>query len=229
MVNKGEKPTEVTLADGPILATELVHVLRTAWADTDDDWSTSVTINWEDGHSATIRKLDNLEPIEDAANVSSVSGHFSYADGSTLSLDIRQYSDNKLTAKGNTARSRQTEIAQFWAALPDRASLPAPVATGIWWFGFFAVCFVICGVLYTHLFTDEVVTLANWIYTGSLFFGGAAFLLFARSTATRRARRHPVRYHRSRRDTQQFWSPVAAIVGIASLVVAILTWLYPRN
>lgn len=229
MVIKGEKATEVTLADGPILATELADVLRTAWSDDERFLSNYVSIDWQDGHKATVRELGDLQAIEDAENIGSIHGQFRYSDGSELSLSILSYYKNVMTAKGSTARSKQSEIAQLWTALPHRARLHSSIATGLWWFGLFLICFVIYGIGHTHLVTHSPVTLTDWIITASIFVVGAASLVFARSTQTMRARRHPVIYHRKQKDKQHFWGVVAVVVGTGSLVVAMLAWLYPRN
>jgi hypothetical protein len=231
MVIKGEKPTEVTLADGPILTTELAEVLRTAWPDTDDDWPLFnwVSIHWDSGHEATVRNLDKLEPIEDAENVSTVYGSFRYSDKSELTLNIRPYSGNTVTAKGSIARSKASEIAQRWAGLPDRAKVKAPIPSALWVVGYLLIGLMIYGTTYNHFVTRLPVTPLDWLYTAGWFLTGVALVLFARSTATLRARRQPVVYRRKRIDPQHVWAAVTAIGGIGVFVVAMLTWLYPRN
>jgi hypothetical protein len=224
MVNKGVQPTKTELARGQITPDELVQVLKTAAAGADSPF---IKIYWRDGHQAVVSDIDKLEPIEDVGELDSLFCMFDYADGSQLTMTVLGSRLSHLSALGETARQRQSEVGQLWAGLPGRATM-----TSKW--GFFA------WVLSVGMMTGALVQLVlGGFYQSSLVAWGprvsavllsvGLFLFLRARTALRYRSSKPVSL--IRRDSRQtdIWTVIAGVTGVISMAIAIVAYVHPLN
>lgn len=229
MVTKAEKPREVMLSRGSILPSELVSVVTSAWEGATGVFD-HVAVVWDDGHSAAVRKLDELAPIEDAEGISSLAGNFTYEDGSELKLALSRYSENTMSAKGQTARQRQAVIAQQWATFPKRGRWSAKSADRAesWSASFLAV---VGFLLLISIFDEGIRNSATWaaVKAGVLILSWCLFLS-VRATVSVRASRKLVTLDRSvRRSAAETWTIIAGVAGVLALALALITYFYPRK
>lgn len=107
-MNKKDKPTDVELKRGVILPSELTQLLQIGAPGAS---STFVMAVWNDDRQASVTNVSDMDPLEDAEGVESIHAEFRYSDESTLTIRLRIYSENNLSAVGDTARQRQSAIA----------------------------------------------------------------------------------------------------------------------
>lgn len=224
MVQKDEKATEVRLARGPILTTELADLLRVAWVDTENCYAVA-RFRWKDGHAATVRDVDELSQIEDATNVTGMTSRFTYEDGSSLDLDVTGYSDATVSAKGGVARERQTEITRMWANIPNRSGLHPKLASFVWNARFSLVVGGLAGLIYTLVFRLHDTPVWSWLFGVGLILLGIALWLYDRASPSGQTRRHLLVYHRSESKLERVGVLVGVATGVGSLVVSVVALL----
>lgn len=226
MVQKGEKETEVRLARGPILTTELARLVGIAWADA-KRWSAFVNCHWIDGHTATVRNLADLDHIEDAPGVKIVHGRFTYEDGSNLEFTVARYEPPSVSATGVTARQRQTAMAQLWASFPQRSFLHPWAANALWYSRHSLTGAAVAGLLYSLIFRMHDTAIWGWMFILGLLLVGVALWLSVRASPNGRFRLHPIVYHRTGSKTEQIGVWGGLLIGLVSLIVSTLAWLLP--
>jgi hypothetical protein len=228
VVNKSEKSSEERLPPGPILPSDLAAALRTAATDAT---YMRVWIRWSDDHTATVRDIDELEPIEDAAGIESVDATFNYADDSDLEIDLRLYRDCTVSAKGRTARERKSMVAQQWAAIPGRGRLTRQQSFWAW---NMSQSFVVGSMfsLALGLFFAFFVHVHAALPLG---LGAAAaavcIYLAVRRTPSVRALSKMVVLERKSDSRVEFWTVVAGLAAVIALLWGVIwgvfTYVYP--
>ena len=225
-MNKDDKPKVQLLARGPLLPKELLTILERAAVDAT---YTSIRVAWKDKHSARIRDIAELDPIEDIENVSRVYAVFSYEDGSDLTVEVDDYLDSQVSALGQEARKRQSALYEYWGTLPNRSRLNdrrigllLKISIGLL-FSSAAVCIY---TLINHELRESVpfytAVMAYTVIAWSGFF-------FIRSRPGVRAVGKLVVLNRPETRTVDKWAIVSGLTSIAALAVAIITYLWPRN
>lgn len=229
MVNKTEKSREVTLARGPILPSELASVLATAWDGATGLFNDTVIV-WADRHSASIRSLDDLEPIEDAQGIAVISGRFQYEDKSSLEISLSRYENNTVKARGGTARQRQSAIAQQWATFPGRGRLSQRWASLAW---SYSIGPILCAILFllTGAFDagSRTSPLSWTIRIGFLLIAVWLNLALWATPSVRAQRNLIVLDRRATRPMADAWTIASGVLGAIALAVAVVTYFIPRK
>lgn len=220
---KQDKPLQVELKRGPILPSELKHLLTIG---ADEAICVLITLVWTDNSQSSTTDLSEIEPIEDAEDVRVVIAKFHYTDGSTLTIRLSRYYRHLLEAAGKISLQRQSFIAQYWANLPDRSSLSYLAANSLRSLPIAllggASTFFVAG----FFFHGARHSMAPWALRVGFLLIALCTYLFVRSTqATRGFSKLVVLARRSRRDT---WTVVAGISGIAALFLSLIAYLFPR-
>ncbi len=233
MVNKAEKPREVKLSRGPILPSELVSVLTTAWGDPKERFNYT-GIAWGDNHTATITELNELEPIEDAEGIRYVHGKFSYEDKSVLDIWLTTHGDNTIAARGAMARQRQSTIAQLWAGLPRRGRLNFIQASWVRSISLGLLIGPICSLslaLCLLAFTSYTLPVGVWAaVNGTWLLLAICLHLAVRASPSVQAHRSVVVLDRpAGRPLADAWTIAAGILGLLALITTLVTYLFPRR
>jgi hypothetical protein len=230
MVNKEAKAVKTTLARGRVLPAELLQVLRQGASDAT---SVFITVIWRDGSTASVRSVDEVEPIEDARNVFAVHGRFDYEDGSNLKMQLRDYREpGNLSAIGDTARTRQAAIGQTWATIPGRARLSKTWDFAIWSIS----CGLLTGALFQFVFSAVIVagswgeiSSVGWAWrTAALLLAIAFFVVVRRNTQHRWIARL-VTLNRPASQLVEFWTVVAGVGTVVAIGWSVYAYLFPRT
>ena len=220
-LNKQNAPVEVELTRGAILPGELTRLLTIAARDAT---FIIVTLIWSDGSQASTIDINEIEPIEDAVRVKTVFARFQYGDESNLIVWLSQACRSFLGAVGDTAREHQSNIALYWASLPQRSpltyrsarwlrSLPTALGGG-------STAFFVAGVFSDH-------SMASWALRIGFLLIAVCSYLFIRSTHAIRAFSRLVVLVRPPR--RNIWTAIAGVSAIATLCLSLVSYLFPRR
>ena len=225
MVNKEEAKADLKLAPGPILQSEFLKMLEIAGEGA--KW-TYIAITWEDDRRATVRSISNLDPIEDATHVDGLYASFDYDDRSELTISMGHFSNNTVTAHGQTARSRLTRIGDYWATIPGRGRVRQKTISSL--------LSIVAPLVFT-LFLIPLAGLADPVArTNPTYWAGAAVFwlalvticIFVSRTRSMRALTTLIVQQRRTRATDP-WTIIGALAGVGALVIAVVTYAWPRS
>jgi hypothetical protein len=223
-MNKDDKPVERELARGSVLPQELVQLLALGAADAT---YTSIRVHWSDGHTSRIGDISELAPIEDVTHLAYVRATFTYEDRSELTITLPGYSANTVTAVGQTARTRQSALCEYWATVPGRSRINFKHTDWLFHLSLFLL-FSSSILFFVTLLNRELRTSATAAAIDLSFclFAWCVWF-FLRSLPGRKAVGHLVVMSRpSRVDMSKV---IAALTGVGGFVLAIIAYLYPRK
>ncbi|WP_143536620.1 hypothetical protein [Rhodococcus sp. 05-2254-6] len=210
---------------GRVLPSEFKRVFETAARDCK---RFHLSTQWNDQRKATIWDLADLDPIDDAGNISSAYARIEYEDGSKLIVSLGSFK-NTLEADKGQAVDRLTEVEQYWHTLPQRARYSALQIHGMRGGARFLALFPLFWIAAVHFYGESSV--GNTALNLAMSCAGVTVWLGCRFSETARADNSIVRLHRpeSGLNTANVIAACGAVASVACAVVAVLAYVNPPS